>query len=103
MVSYDLLLAKLGMLSETATKILGYCVIADICGGNEIEFRKMNNNGIPDDFSTIRIEEILKSVWIGLKSKFYLYIFNLGNKKNQIFPRFFFLIQNFLVFLYRKE
>ena len=58
----DLLLAKLGMLSETATKILGYFVIADICGGNEIEFRKVNNNGIPDDFSTIRMEEILKSV-----------------------------------------
>lgn len=54
----DLLHAKLEMLSKIASKILGYCVIADMCGDNEIEFRKVNDNGIPDDFSTIRIEEI---------------------------------------------
>lgn len=44
-------------LGEAASDILGYEVKADLCGGDEIEFR------LPDDaFSTIRIEDVLAKI-----------------------------------------
>lgn len=49
----------LGNLGKIASEILGFEVIADNCSGNEIEFRKVLNDGIPDSYSTIRLEEII--------------------------------------------
>jgi len=49
----------LGNLGKIASEILGFEVIADNCSGNEIEFRKVLNDGVPDSYSTIRLEEII--------------------------------------------
>lgn len=49
-------------LGEAASNILGYEVKADLCGGDEIEFR------MPDDaFSVIRIEDVLAKIEEGTK------------------------------------
>ena len=46
-------------LAIAATQILGYEVVADFCSGNEIEFRVVNSNDMPDTDSCIRMEEVL--------------------------------------------
>ena len=46
-------------LSRLASEEYGQDLQADICNGNEIEFRIVEENGSPDDFWTIRIEEVL--------------------------------------------
>lgn len=50
---------ELQKLSKIATEIYGKVLIADICEGNEIEFRMLDNNGYVNDYSTILIEEII--------------------------------------------
>lgn len=51
---------RLLALSSLASQALGYPVHADICSGGEIEFRRCDENGFnADDFSTIRMEEVL--------------------------------------------
>lgn len=55
----DELITELGKLGSIASDILGYEVVADLCNGNEIEFRKMMPDGRPDHKDSIRIEGIL--------------------------------------------
>ena len=51
---------RLLALSSLASQALGYPVHADICGGGEIEFRRCDEYGHNiNDFSTIRMEEVL--------------------------------------------
>ena len=54
--------SALGQLGAAASEILGYEVVADICNGNEIEFREVGDNGVEDAFSCIRIEEIIDKI-----------------------------------------
>ena len=51
----------LNELSEAATKINGQPLVADLCGGDEIEFRRLDKDGIPNDYDCIRIEDIKKA------------------------------------------
>lgn len=51
--------SKLQELARAASKKLGYDVIADLCNGAEIEFRVINDDGVPDTDSCIYLEEIL--------------------------------------------
>jgi hypothetical protein len=44
-------------LGRIASYLIGFEVVADICGGEEIEFRSINDDG-PDDYDCIRIEQI---------------------------------------------
>ena len=44
-------------LGRIASYLIGFDVVADICGGDEIEFRSINDDG-PDDHDCIRIEQI---------------------------------------------
>lgn len=53
------LVGKLGELASAASERLGYDVVADLCSGCEIEFRRVMDDGLPDSYSCIRIEEIL--------------------------------------------
>lgn len=52
--------AALEELSNIATKIYGEDLQADLCGGEEIEFRRRNDDGYFDDFDCIRLEDIEK-------------------------------------------
>lgn len=49
----------LSELGRAASEILGYEVVADLCGGDEIEFRSVGEHDAVDDFACIRIEDIL--------------------------------------------
>lgn len=51
--------SKLQELARAASERLGYDVVADLCNGFEIEFRRVMDDGLPDSDSCIRIEEIL--------------------------------------------
>ena len=51
--------AQMQELSRLASKEYGQELQADICNGDEIEFRIVDENGLPDAFWTIRIEEVL--------------------------------------------
>ena len=54
-----------GALSQLATavsSVLGYDVVAELCGGSEIEFRIMRSDGIAVDSSCIRMEDVLKKL-----------------------------------------
>ena len=51
---------ELGKLSALASAILGYEVVADLCNGDEVEFRRVLPNGSPDTNDCIRIEGIIK-------------------------------------------
>ena len=44
-------------LGRIASDLIGFEVVADICGGEEIEFRSINDDG-SDDYDCIRIEQI---------------------------------------------
>lgn len=54
------LTCELGKLSQCASKIYGVALIADLCSGSEIEFRKVDESGHYDATSTILIEDIAK-------------------------------------------
>ena len=54
--------SALGQLGAAASDILGYEVVADLCNGEEIEFREVCDNGVADTFSCIRIEEIIDKI-----------------------------------------
>ena len=50
---------SLQRLAIAASEVLGYEVVADICEGEEIEFRRVAEDGVADAFSCIRMEEII--------------------------------------------
>lgn len=50
----------LEVLGKKASEILGYEVNAEMCNGDEIEFRKVDEYGYTDAFDCIRIEEIIE-------------------------------------------
>lgn len=50
---------KLQELSLAASERLGYDVVADLCKGGEIEFRRISEDGVPDASSCILIEDVL--------------------------------------------
>ena len=50
---------KLQELAHAASERLGYDVVADLCKGGEIEFRRIKEDGVPDSNSCILIEDIL--------------------------------------------
>lgn len=61
----NLLQSELGKLSGLASKFLGFNVEANICTGNEIEFRKISeDDGYVDSSSVIFLEdfETLKKI-----------------------------------------
>lgn len=57
--AYIDLSSKLQKLASAASERLGYEVVADLCNGCEIELRRVMDDGMPDSYSCIRIEEIL--------------------------------------------
>ena len=50
---------KLQELARAASERLGYGVIADLCNGTEIEFRRIMDDGVPDANSCMLLEDIL--------------------------------------------
>ncbi len=50
---------KLQKLASAASERLGYDVVADLCNGAEIEFRRIMDDGVPDTDSCILLEEVL--------------------------------------------
>lgn len=52
--------SKLQELARAASDRLGYDVVADLCNGGEIEFRRVMEDGVPDTESCIRIEDVLE-------------------------------------------
>ena len=54
------LYCSLQQLAIAASEVLGYEVVADICEGEEIEFRRVAEDGVADAFSCIRMEEIIE-------------------------------------------
>ena len=58
-----LLNSALSSLSIIASEIAGESLVADLCGDDEIEFRRINNNDlIDDDYTAIRMEDILTTL-----------------------------------------
>jgi hypothetical protein len=57
-LSYDLSY-KLRELARAASERLGYNVVADLCNGAEIEFRRVMDDGVPDTDSCIYLEDVL--------------------------------------------
>lgn len=53
--------AKLGVLALLASEILGYEVVADLCSEANIEFRRVEKDGVAD-FDNIRIEDVLSKI-----------------------------------------
>ena len=51
--------SKLQKLARVASERLGYDVVADLCNGAEIEFRRIMDDGVPDTDSCIYLEDIL--------------------------------------------
>ena len=49
-------------LGRVASEILNKEVVADICNGEEIEFREVDQYGIADAYSCITIEDILNKI-----------------------------------------
>jgi hypothetical protein len=54
--------SSLQKLSTIASELYGTEVTADLCNGFEIEFRENDERGYIDDYSTIRIEDILNRI-----------------------------------------
>ena len=52
----------LGHLSSIASEIYGEELQADLCNGDEIEFRRIDEHGFVDDFDCIRIEDLEKMI-----------------------------------------
>lgn len=55
------LLSQLELLSRIASEIYGEEIVAEICSGNEIEFRITDANGTTNADCCIRLEDLLKS------------------------------------------
>ena len=53
------LYGALSELGEMASEIYGEELQADMCGGDEIEFRHVDNTGMAHAFDCVRIEDIL--------------------------------------------
>lgn len=53
------LTSALEVLASMASEVLGYEVVADICNGNEIEFRTIINDSVANNDVAIRIEDII--------------------------------------------
>lgn len=53
------LTGELEKLGNIASKILGFEVIADICGGEEIEFREVGKGDYVKDFTCLRMEDVI--------------------------------------------
>ncbi len=53
------LTSKLQELARVASERLGYDVVADLCNGGEIEFRRIIDDDVPDADSCILLEDIL--------------------------------------------
>ena len=53
------LTGELEKLGNIASKILGFEVIADICGGEEIEFREVEKGDCVKDFTCLRMEDVI--------------------------------------------
>lgn len=51
--------SKLQELASAASERLGYEVVADLCKGGEIEFRRVMDDGVADTDSCIRLEDVL--------------------------------------------
>lgn len=51
--------SKLQDLARAASERLGYDVVADLCNGAEIEFRRIMDDGVPDTNSCILLEDVL--------------------------------------------
>ena len=51
--------SKLQELGRAASERLGYDVVADLCNGGEIEFRRVMGDGVPDTDDCILLEDIL--------------------------------------------
>jgi len=49
-------------LSAKVSQALGVDYVADICNGDEIEFRKLDEYGLADANDCVRIEEILEKL-----------------------------------------
>lgn len=49
-------------LSSKVSQALGVDYVADICNGDEIEFRKLDEHGLADANDCVRIEEILEKL-----------------------------------------
>lgn len=49
-------------LAIAASLVLGYEVVADLCHGNEIEFRVYGDNDVPDTDSCIKMEEVIAKI-----------------------------------------
>ena len=47
-------------LSEAASNLYGEELIADLCGGNEIEFRRKDKSGFTDDYDCLRLDDVLQ-------------------------------------------
>ena len=54
------LLSQLELLSITATEIYGEEIVAEICSGNEIEFRTTDANGTTNTDCCIQLEDLLE-------------------------------------------
>ena len=55
-----LLNSALASLSRIASEIAGESLVADLCGDDEIEFRRVNDNDlVDDDYTAIRMENII--------------------------------------------
>ena len=50
---------KLQDLARAASERLGYDVVADLCNGGEIEFRRIMYDGVPDTDTCILLEDVL--------------------------------------------
>ena len=56
------LTCALEVLASMASEVLGYEVVADICNGDEIEFRTMIDDSVADDDIAIRMEDIISKI-----------------------------------------
>ena len=45
-------------LGRVASELTGMELMADVCGGSEIEFRTVMPDGVQDDFVCLRVEDI---------------------------------------------
>ena len=50
---------ELGILGKMASVALGYDVECDVCNGDELEFRKIEEDGVANSASHIYIEDVL--------------------------------------------
>lgn len=56
------LMSALEALASMASEVLGYEVVADICNGEEIEFRTVMNDSVANDDVAIRMEDIIEKL-----------------------------------------